>query len=135
MPDSDRWADYDPRPFIAANTWTFAKLAPEMPHWYLAPDRATDPDEFRRMVAWIYATGVKRSFTFSARTYRYSYATVDEWEYWNTRFRGGQTLLNRRRADQPAWVSPEAEESGRRPWVHPKDRDQPEGPAQLRLDL
>jgi hypothetical protein len=125
--DGDPWAHYDPRPFIAAQEWTFAKTAPEMPHWYVAPHQATDRDLFYEFSRWIYAIGEKRPFTFSARTYTYSYATVDEWEYWNTRFRGGQTLVNRRRADRPAWVSAEAEESGKRPWVHPKDR-QPELP-------
>jgi hypothetical protein len=92
-------ADYDPRPFIRANTWTFAKSVPSHPHEYLVGTRATDPDAFAELCAWINRTGTRAPFTFGGRTHTYAYATVDEWVYWVSRGAGRALLVNRRRAE------------------------------------
>jgi hypothetical protein len=127
----DKSPDFDPRPWIAAQTWVTAQLVPEAPHAYVHFRACTDQEGHRRMVAWLNATGERRPFTFGGRTYVYAYRTVDEWTYWVTWSRGG-SMVNRRRADRPAWRSPADEASGLLPWVHPSGREPPE---QLRLDL
>jgi hypothetical protein len=82
------------------------------------------------MVAWVYATGEPRRFTWAGRTYTYRYAEVDEFTYWNTRG-GGGPMINRRPTDQPAWRSSEDEEI-HRTWDTAADRPA-SGPEQLTL--
>jgi hypothetical protein len=124
---------YDPRPYIAAQEWVTARTVPEAPHEYVHARRANDPEAHRRMIAFVNATGERRPFTFGGRTFTYAYVTVDEHVYWATWSRGG-SMVNRRRADLPAWRSPEDEASGALPWVPPSRRETP-AHEQLRLDL
>ena len=37
--------DYDPRPYIAANHWVFARTMPDNPHEYVVIHNSTDPYE------------------------------------------------------------------------------------------
>jgi hypothetical protein len=93
---------YDPRQFIRANLWTYAKSVPEHPHEYLPAQRATDPDEFRRFCQWVNRAGEPGTFTFAGRTHTYRYSQVDERLYWVSRSPWGSSLLvNRRLASPP----------------------------------
>ncbi len=73
--------DYDPRPYIAAQTWVYARTVPDNPHEYLLAERTTDPDGHALMIAWVAQTGAPGTY---ANT-RYRYAQVDDWVYWVSR--------------------------------------------------
>jgi hypothetical protein len=49
--------DYDPRPYIAANHWVFARTMPDNPHEYLVIRKSTDPYEHLMFPEWIRAVG------------------------------------------------------------------------------
>ena len=70
--------DYDPRPFIESEEWTFAKSMPDEPHFYVVSQRATDRRGWRDFAGWIRRNGEWAEY----REQRYRYATVDEWSYW-----------------------------------------------------
>jgi hypothetical protein len=88
--------DYDPRPYIASQTWTFARTVPQHPHEYLMMKRSSDPEEHRRFMDYLDATGEPGEFW--GRTWRY--VTVDEWTYWTS---GPAFFINRRRAEPPKY--------------------------------
>jgi hypothetical protein len=92
--------DYDPRAFIAANEWAFARTVPDAPHWYLIAERSTDPDQHCQMVEWVNRTGLPGTFQGN----RYRYARMDDgFEYWVSRAplwsESRAPILNRRRAE------------------------------------
>ena len=65
------------RAFVTANTWTFAKTMPQMPHWYVVRDKCGESD-FTGFAAYIRAHGEAR--VFSNRTY--VYLDLDRYSYW-----------------------------------------------------
>jgi hypothetical protein len=93
--------DYDPRPFIASQVWTYAKTVPEALHEYLPAQRATDFAEFKKMCDWVNKTGTPGFFTFDGKRRRYKYSDpIDGMIYWVSRSPWGSSLLlNRRRAE------------------------------------
>jgi len=94
-------ADYDPRPYIARQRWTFAKTVPKHPHEYLLISASSDHAEHLRFMDWVNQTG--EDGTFMGRRYRYR--TVEGHTYWTSgliRPKAGpnDTILNRRRAPE-----------------------------------
>lgn len=84
----DAW---DPRPYIAAHEWVFARTVPDRPHWYVTPSSTTDASAHERFIRLIQRRGeVER---FEGRRYRY--LTIDAWRYWV----GPPGLINRKHAD------------------------------------
>ena len=49
--------DCDPRPYIAANRWVFARTMPENPHEYVVLAHSSDPYEHLMFVEWNPARG------------------------------------------------------------------------------
>jgi hypothetical protein len=88
----DPGEDYDPRPYIAANFWTFASTMPENPHEYLLLRNSTDWREHLRMLRW-----VRRGEREKWRDGKiYSYRVVDRrWRYWA--LGPNDSILNRER--------------------------------------
>jgi hypothetical protein len=96
-------ADYDPRGFIQAQTWKFAKSVPQHPHWYLPAERATDFEDFKTMCAWVNRTGTPATFEGDGKGHRYKYAgPIDGWLYWVSRSPWGRSILLNRRQVTPA---------------------------------
>jgi hypothetical protein len=90
--------DYDPRPYIAAQTWTFAKTMPTHPHEYCMLKGSTDWQEHLRFADWVRFYGqVER---FQGRSYRY--CDVDGWHYWV--LGPNDTIINRARLEPAASV-------------------------------
>jgi hypothetical protein len=88
--------DYDPRPFIAANTWTYAKTS-EHPHEYLLLRNSADWREHLRFLRWLRVFGEVERWLDG---HRYRYRLVDGWRYW-AMFSPNDTILNRRREPTP----------------------------------
>lgn len=85
--------DYDPRPYIAANEWTFARTMPENPHEYVVIRKSTDPVEHMRFLAWLRAFGDLEHF----KGRDYEYIEIDGWRYWAMGTdQLEQTIINRR---------------------------------------
>jgi hypothetical protein len=91
FPETPSRVYYDPRPYIAANAWTFASTMPRNPHEYLMLRDSSDWREHLRFLRWIRSHG--RTETFEGRQYKYQ--TVDEWRYWA--LAPNDTILNRHR--------------------------------------
>jgi hypothetical protein len=97
--------DYDPRPFIASVTWTFARtMAHYNPHEYCVErDVAKLSDEHRRMfdefVAYLNASETVRRY--AGKPYRY--VEVDGFTYWTTWGGGARTIVNRKPTAQAGW--------------------------------
>jgi hypothetical protein len=90
--------DYDPRPYIEGNEWTFARTMPENPHEYVVLRKSSDPYEHLRFLAWIRASGNLEHY----KGRDYEYVEVDGWRYWAMGTdQPEQTIINRR-------VAPEA---------------------------
>ena len=81
--------DYDPRPYIAANEWTFASTMPENPHEYVLLRNSSDWREHLRFLRWIRRGKVE---VWRDRR-RYRYRVVDGWRYWA--LGPNDTILNR----------------------------------------
>jgi hypothetical protein len=95
--------DYDPRLYIAAQRWTYAKTVPDHPHEYLVLSSSTDVTEHFRFADWLNVTGEEDRFM--GRTYRYR--TVDGHRYWSSPLvrpvQGpNDCILNRRTVAQPS---------------------------------
>ena len=56
---------YDPRPYIAANHWVFARTMPDNPHEYVVIYNSTDPYQHLMFLEWI--RSVETSSTTEAR--------------------------------------------------------------------
>jgi hypothetical protein len=84
--------DYDPRPFIAAQEWRFAKTMPWHPHEYVMIHKATDAFEHVRFLVWIRLTGKIEVYKGS----EYPYVEIDGYRYWA--LRPEYTIINRRTA-------------------------------------
>jgi hypothetical protein len=50
---ADPGETYDPRSYINANSWTFAKTMPKHPHEYLLVHNSTDWREHMRFLGWL----------------------------------------------------------------------------------
>jgi hypothetical protein len=85
--------DYDPRPFIAANTWVYAKTMPKNPHEYVVLRAATDWREQLRFGRWIRHWG--ETERFDGRPYKYM--DVDDHHYWVMSI--NDTIINRKRLE------------------------------------
>ena len=86
--------DYDPRPYIAAKRWQFAKTMPANPHAYVLLRRSTDRGEHMRFLEWLRVTGDREKFWSKT----YSYRTVDDYRYWA--LGPEDTIINRRLAPE-----------------------------------
>jgi hypothetical protein len=87
-------ADFDPRPFIEANTWTYARTRPDNPHEYLLIHKATSWREHLRFLRWLVVHGEVERWVDRKD---YPYATVDGWRYWSLWAVNDEVILNRRR--------------------------------------
>jgi hypothetical protein len=87
-------ADYDPRPYVAAQAWTFAKTMPDNPHEYVLIRKSTDWRAHLCVLSWLRAHGEVEKFM--GRTYRFR--TVDDHHYWV--LGPSDTIINRRKAPQ-----------------------------------
>jgi hypothetical protein len=87
--------DYDPRPFIAAQEWRFAKTMPWHPHEYVMIHKATDAFEHVRFLVWIRLTGKIEVYKGS----EYPHVEIDGYRYWA--LRPEYTIINRRTAPTP----------------------------------
>jgi hypothetical protein len=87
--------DYDPRPFIAAQRWTYAKTMPWHPHEHLLIFRATSVIEHITFLLWIRRS--EHVETYNGREYRYR--EVDGMRYWA--LGPNDTIINRRAAPTP----------------------------------
>jgi hypothetical protein len=84
--------DYDARPYIAANHWTFAVTAAEThPHEYVLLRNSTDWREHLRFLRWV-RRGQRQKWR-DGRIYSYRY--VDDWAYWS--LGPNDSILNRER--------------------------------------
>jgi hypothetical protein len=88
-------AEYDPRPFIAANTWTYARTRPDNPHEYLLLHKSTDWREHLRFVRWLRVHGEVERWVDRRP---YPYREVDGWRYWTLCLVNDEVILNRRKA-------------------------------------
>jgi hypothetical protein len=88
-------SDYDPKPYIAAQSWVFAKTMPEHPHEYVMLRASTDWREHLRFGDWIRFSGEQERY--QGRIYRYR--VVDDWQYWV--LGPNDTIINRRYVDLP----------------------------------
>ncbi len=87
--------DYDPRPYIAANHWVFARTMPDNPHEYVVIHDSTDPYEHLMFLEWIRSVGDIEHY----RGRDYEYVTVDGYRYWAMGPSGPEhTIINRREA-------------------------------------
>lgn len=84
--------DYDPRPYIAAHEWRFARTRPQNPHWYVLLVESADPYDHLRFLEWIRRHGDIE--VHQGKQYRYQ--EVDGWRYWA--LGPNDTILNRRSA-------------------------------------
>ena len=94
--------DFDPRPYIEAATWRFAKSEPVHRHWYVVAAESPDLDAhfaFRRLIA---KRGRREHFAgYGDRDPEvgpgvWKYLRVDEFDYWCSGPKG--SILNRRAA-------------------------------------
>lgn len=92
--------EYDPRPYIAANEWVFARTMPTNPHYYVVLPRSTDWREHLRFLRWIRVWGHTEMF----KGYPYLYRVVDDNKYWALGL--NETILNRKQKDQDGQVAP-----------------------------
>jgi hypothetical protein len=88
-------ADYDPRPYIAAHEWRYAKTRPANPHEYVVLVASSDPYEHLKFLEWVRRYGQVE--TWAGREYRYQ--EVDGWRYWA--LGPNDTIINRRVAPAP----------------------------------
>jgi hypothetical protein len=88
-------ADYDPRPYIAAHEWRYAKTRPANPHEYVVLVASTDPYEHLKFLEWLRRHGSIENW--GGREYRYQ--EVDGWRYWA--LGPNDTIINRRVAPAP----------------------------------
>lgn len=82
---------YDPRPYIAAQEWTYAKTMPTNPHFYVVLRASNDWREHLRFLLWIRVWGFVEKFKGA----KYLYRVVDEWRYWA--MGPNDTIINRRK--------------------------------------
>jgi hypothetical protein len=82
---------YDPRPYIEANTWVFARTMPENPHEYVMLRASTDWREHLRFLRWLRVYGEVERWLDGRR---YRYRIVDGWRYW-AMWSPNDTILNR----------------------------------------
>jgi hypothetical protein len=82
--------DFDPRPYIASQTWVFAKTMPEHPHEYVVISRSTNWRGHLRMLLWIRLWGHEEKY--QGRSYQYR--VVDAKRYWA--MGPNDTIINRR---------------------------------------
>jgi hypothetical protein len=87
--------DYDPRPYIEAHEWTYAKTRPENPHWYLLIRKSSDWREHLRFLRWIRVHGEIERWRDGRN---YPYCTVDGWRYWALCNVNDEVIINRRKA-------------------------------------
>lgn len=87
--------EYDPRPYIAASEWTYARTMPQHPHEYVVLRKSVDWREHLRFLRWIRVWGERELYK---GTY-YLYRVVDEWRYWA--MGPNDTILNRRKEPTP----------------------------------
>jgi hypothetical protein len=90
--------EYDPRLYIALNTWVFAKTMPETPHEYVMLGKSTDWREHLVFHRWIRVWGT-RVYRKRFHSY-YQEAWVDDHLYW-TLPSSNSTIINRRHKDAP----------------------------------
>jgi hypothetical protein len=95
MPEAPK--DFDPRPYIAANEWRYAKTRPQNPHFYVLLVVSSDPYEHLRFLAWLQASEEVEDWGGK----RFHYHEVDGWRYWALT-NPNATIINRR-------VAPEAQ--------------------------
>jgi hypothetical protein len=89
--------DYDPRPYIEANEWTYARTRPQNPHEYLLLHKSTDWREHLRFLRWIRVHGEVERW-LDRRDY--PYRTVDGWRYWSLCLVNDEVIINRRKAPE-----------------------------------
>jgi hypothetical protein len=88
--------DYDPRGFVQANRWTFAKTMPDRPHEYLLIHKSSDWREHLIFRRWLEVHGEVERW-LDGRDY--PGRVVDGQRYWSLCNANDEVILNRRRAE------------------------------------
>jgi hypothetical protein len=89
--------DWDPRPFIEANRWTYARTMPQNPHEYLLLRKAHDWRTHLVFVRWLKVHGEIERWVDRRD---YPYCTVDGWRYWTLLLVNDEVIINRRKAPE-----------------------------------
>jgi hypothetical protein len=83
-------ADFDPRQFVAAAPWRFAKTMADIPHEYVVEDKVPDRDGFAAFVTHIAAHGYRARWRHLPPN---RYLELDGWRYWVMPGRGDDSIL------------------------------------------
>lgn len=83
------------RQWIAAQSWTFARSMPKVPHWYVLRSRS-DPGEFDRARAYVEGHGRLGRWHRKAPNH---YLDLDGFRYWVLEGRNDEVVLNRERIE------------------------------------
>lgn len=88
---------FDPRPYIEAQPWRFAKTVVGYPHEYLTYKASTDAAAHSRFIDLIRRTGEYRLWRVGGYQRKYRYLDIDGLVYWE----GPPTIINRKHPDAP----------------------------------
>jgi hypothetical protein len=91
--------DHDPRPFISAQQWRYAKSMPWHPHEYVMLHKSTDVFDHIRFLLWLRPTGEIEMYKGDP----YRYREVDGYRYWA--LAPAFTIINRRTAPHRTTVT------------------------------
>ena len=87
---SDVPATFDPRRFIEAAPWRFAKTMASIPHEYVVEGKVDDPAGFAALAAHIAEHGYRARWRHLPPN---SYLELDGWRYWTMPGRGDDSIL------------------------------------------
>lgn len=81
---------FDPKAFIEAHEWRFAKTMPQNPHWYVVREKVADDEAFDAMVRFIRQEGEVRRW--GGKLYQYWFSD-DGFYYWTMGWPVDETLI------------------------------------------